>query len=103
MPRPFFYRLMSMLRFVPPLGLLGFSRISPMPIDVLARGVARLALNDNHTKRIYYAPDLRRLNTRQERRHGAPLTPTEVQVGRRVRPIDQVDENAPFGWTPPRE
>jgi uncharacterized protein YbjT (DUF2867 family) len=103
MPRPFFYRLMSMLRFVPPLGLLGFSRISPMPIDVLARGVARLALNDNHTKRIYYAPDLRRLNTRQERRHGAPLTPTEVQVGRRIRPIDQVDENAPFGWTPPRE
>jgi uncharacterized protein YbjT (DUF2867 family) len=100
LPRPPFYRLMSALRFVPPLGWLMFSRMSPMPIDVLARGAARLILNEALTRRVYYAPDLRRLNTREERRRGAALTPAQVGQAGRIRPIDRVDDESTFGWTP---
>jgi uncharacterized protein YbjT (DUF2867 family) len=66
-PRPFLYRLISGVGAVTPFG----GRNTPMPVDVFARGVARLAMESNNGRVIYYAGDLWRLNTREERR-GTP-------------------------------
>lgn len=63
-PRPFVYRLISLGAALTPFG----GRSAPMPVDVFARGVARLAMASDHDRVIYYAGDLRRLNTREERR-----------------------------------
>jgi len=107
--RPFFFELMTLLGSIPLVSLFRFRRISPMPVDVLARGVARVALkNDVTTKSIYYAPDLRRLNNRDELRGNVPLTatpervPSNTQDGQ-VHPFEFLDDETPFGWTPPRD
>lgn len=101
--RPLFFELVSLLRRVPPLSL-GLRNIAPMPVDVLARGVARLALNTQRTKTVYYAADLRRMNSRQELAGGVPLEivpETVPQTEADVHPFDLLDEDTPFGWTPP--
>jgi uncharacterized protein YbjT (DUF2867 family) len=67
-PRPFFFELMTVLGAIPPLSWTPLSRAAPMPIDVLARAVARIALNPRPAKSVYYAGDLRRLNGRDELR-----------------------------------
>jgi uncharacterized protein YbjT (DUF2867 family) len=103
-PRPLFYRLMTLLGTVPPVSWAGFRRFAPMPLDWLARGVARLALAPAPGKRLVYAPDLRRLNKREDRRglpDAAPRLPP-VYPGEPGRPFDWLDEDTPFGWTPPR-
>lgn len=62
MPRHIFYRLMTLLGRVPLLNLLGFANVAPMPLDVLARAVARIALAEAPKPLRYYsARDLRRL------------------------------------------
>jgi uncharacterized protein YbjT (DUF2867 family) len=103
MPRPWFYRAMTALGGIPPISWLGFNRIAPMPMDVLARGTARLALSPL-SKVIYYAPDLRRLNRRDELR-GQAEAMLAVEQSLRVTsdsalPFDAVDDSTPFGWTP---
>jgi hypothetical protein len=50
-----------------------------MPVDIFARGVARLAMDDDRDRVIYYARDLRRLNTREERR-GTPFVAREPVI-----------------------
>ncbi len=97
-PRPLFYRLMSWLRGVPPFAWIGWRRAAPMPIDILARGVARIALDDTPTQTIFYAPDLRRRNTWAERRRGSAYITQPTAAPR--RPIDRIDDEIPFGWTP---
>jgi uncharacterized protein YbjT (DUF2867 family) len=102
--RPLFYRLMTLLGVLPPFLWLGFRRIAPMPVDVLARGVARITLDPQVNKRIYFAPDLRRRNTSRERRQGVSFMPNEMgQQMRPAHPVQLLDEDAPFGWTPPEE
>lgn len=112
-----FFALMTLLGSVPPLSWSFMGRIAPMPVDVLARGVARVALRDNRDKRIYYARDLRRLNTSDELSRdlietppsapppapqSAPPADDEAPVtAPRRSPLDFLDEDAPFGWTPP--
>jgi uncharacterized protein YbjT (DUF2867 family) len=63
-PRHISYRLVSWTAAVTPL----FPRSRPMPIDVFARGVARIAQETPPRTGIYYARDLTRRNTREERR-----------------------------------
>jgi uncharacterized protein YbjT (DUF2867 family) len=102
--RPLFYRVMTLLPVLPPLSWLGFRRIAPMPVDVLARGVARITLDPHATKRTYFAPDLRRRNTARELRQGVSFKPNEMahQV-QGAHPVQLLDEDTPFGWTPPEE
>lgn len=102
--RHIFYRLMTLFRVLPPFAWLGFRRIAPMPVDVLARGVARITLDPRANKTIYYAPDLRRRNTSRENRQGISFKPNEMgQHLRPAHPVQLLDEDAPFGWTPPEE
>lgn len=97
-----FYQLMTLLGTVPPTSWLGFGRIAPMPVDMLARGVARITLDEKQGKSIYYAPDLRRRNTPQE--HRRPQLLSEESYGERpINPYELIDDNTPFGWTPPGE
>lgn len=97
-----FYRLISLLGVVPPFSWLGFNRIAPIPVDLLARGVARITLGElPATRKIYYARDLRRLNTPQERRHAIPLSLEGAIAPPAPTPYHFLDEDAPFGWQPP--
>lgn len=104
--RSFFYTMMTALGSVPPISWLGFGRIAPMPIDMLARGVARVALDSNRTKSTYYAPDLRRLNSREEAKGQIPIRVSAVESETvrgtdNVHPFDLLDDDTPFGWIPP--
>lgn len=67
-PRPFFFELVTLFGLVPPFSWTPLARLAPMPVDVLARATARIALNPRPDKTLYYASDLRRLNTREELR-----------------------------------
>src|SRR5690606_33693399 len=94
-PRPLFYQLISALRFVPPLGLLGLHRIAPLPVDILARSVARAALNPRAVKPVLYAPDLRRMNTREERLgQAAPVSMDDLPSS-----LESLDD-VPIGFIP---
>lgn len=108
--RPLFFRLMSMVRLIPPLSWLGLRQIAPMPVDVLARGVARIALEPNRSKSVYFASDLRKRNTRDELAGRVPLLPMMAEAKAdtepnlpAVSPFESMDEDAPFGWTPPKD
>jgi nucleoside-diphosphate-sugar epimerase len=59
-PRPMLFHVFSALGQIPPLSWTWLGRIAPLPVDVLARGVAKIALERQRTKEIYYARDLRR-------------------------------------------
>lgn len=102
--RPLFFILMTMLGSIPPTSWFVFGRIAPMPIDMLARGVARITLDPKQKKLVYYARDLRARNTAQEARRSAPsVTNEEMMRSRPVKPFDLLGEDTPFGWTPPTD
>ena len=94
--RPLFYSLMTLLGGIPPLSWLAFGRVAPMPIDMLARGVARIALADDEPKPIYYPRDLRR-RSRGAADAMAQDPPTEKKPSNL---FEALDEELPFGWTP---
>jgi uncharacterized protein YbjT (DUF2867 family) len=101
-PRHLFYLLMTLLGSTPIISWFGFGRVAPMPLDMLARGVARITLDANRSKTIYYARDLRKRNTAREARSARPSEPGEsLPRQRAVHPFELVDENNPFGWQPP--
>ncbi len=99
--RPFFYQLMTLLGTIPPLSWLWFGRVAPMPVDMLARGIARIALEQKHDKSIYYARDLRKRNKRGEIRQSSDTIehyhPQQIQP---VDPFKMIDEESPFAWSP---
>ena len=97
--RPFYW-LMSVLGSIPPLSWMWFGRVAPMPVDVLARGVARITLEPRQKDATFYARDLRKRNAAQERRSGISERETQIQ---RPQPLYPEDENAPFGWLPPEK
>lgn len=102
--RPLFFILMTMLGSIPPTSWFVFGRIAPIPVDMLARGVARITLDNKQDKAIYYARDLRARNTAQEARRSAPsVTNEEIIRNRPVKPFDLLGEDTPFGWTPPTD
>lgn len=100
-PRPLFYQLMTLLGSIPPLSWFIFGRVAPMPVDMFARGVARIALEKSHDKTVYYARDLRKRNKRSDLRHPAEtfeqLLPQETAS---PDPFTLLDEDLPFGWSP---
>ncbi len=100
--RPLLNRLITMGGVIPPLSWLGLRRAAPMPIDILARGVARIALDPRPTDALFYAPELRRRNSARERRQGINESMLEAQLlsGESVAAINVIPEDAPFGWTP---
>jgi uncharacterized protein YbjT (DUF2867 family) len=102
-PRSMFYRLMTLLGSIPPLSWTLPGRIAPMPLDMLARGVARIALMDSLPQSLYFPRDVRRLNKREERRGTLPamLSFDTLATNAPPRPVDILDEDTPFGWTPP--
>lgn len=101
-PRPFFFRLMTLLGSVPPISWLWLNRIAPMPLDMFARGIARIALDPTRNQRIYYAPDLRKLNKREEVRGRADtLRAFDTPQTDRLDAYSQLEEDSPFGWQPP--
>ena len=95
---PFFW-LMTLLGSVPPTSWLAFGRFAPLPIDILARGVARITLEPKPTKTIYYRRDLRRRNTTDEARQMVPLDTPDVP--RQTNLMEHLGEDTPFGWSPP--
>jgi uncharacterized protein YbjT (DUF2867 family) len=105
-PRHPFFALMTLLGSIPPLSWLIFGRIAPMPVDMFARGVARITLERKRNKIIYYASDLRRRNTWQEARNRYIVPAQQIlnssREGRRQR-FNLPDEEVPFGWIPPDE
>jgi uncharacterized protein YbjT (DUF2867 family) len=92
--RSLFWRLMSVLRYVPPLGWLWLNRIAPLPVDILARAVARAAMNPRGVKPILYAPDLRKLNSRDELAGRAPRTEPDSLPS----PMETLPDDIPIGF-----
>jgi uncharacterized protein YbjT (DUF2867 family) len=107
-----FFELMTLLGSVPPLRWTFLGCIAPMPVDILARGVARIALNVEQARYMYYGPDLRRMNNPDELSHNLSDAPAPATDDRQKddttppgsrHPFEFVDEDAPFGWTPPMD
>lgn len=99
--RPVFYRLLTLLGSVPPFAWFGLSRIAPMPLDLLARGTTRIALAvQRPNTAIYYAPDLRRRSKRGDTLVTDLTTETDAEPPA-SSPVPW-DEDAPFGWSPPK-
>ena len=99
--RPLFYRLMTLLGSVPPLSWLMFGRIAPMPIELLARGAARIALSDDDAKSVYYPRDLRQRGQGGEIRQASDTLEYYLpQESPPPSPFKTLDEDQPFGWTP---
>lgn len=99
-PRSPFYGLMTVLGSIPPLSWLWFRRVAPLPVDVIARGVARITLEQRQQNAIFYARDLRKRNSSRELRRG--ISEREFQAEQRQIFFPQ-DEDAPFGWLPPND
>lgn len=96
-----FHVLLTALGAIPPFSWLGMGRTAPMPADVIARGVARLTLEPRTETKVFYARDLRKRNTREERRHGVGGLSTDTQPRNPLRM--RLDDEAPFGWLPPEQ
>lgn len=101
--RNLFYVLMTVLGSTPILSWFWFGRVAPMPVDMLARGVARITLDEQRLKMIYYAPDLRRRNSPREARQ-AETSAVAVSLPQQVKhSIELLGEDTPFGWIPDQQ
>jgi uncharacterized protein YbjT (DUF2867 family) len=91
--RSIFFNAMTFLGSIPPVSWLHLGRIAPTPLDMFVRGIARIALNPPAQSRIYFAGDLRRLNTSDERRGRIPVLalPSVVPQEQDVLPFDSID------------
>ena len=102
--RPLFYRALSLLGAVAPLSWTVLGRIAPMPVDTLARGVAKLATSPDEERRIYYARDLRKRIHRAEPSQTAAALESDPPLARdHASPYEALDEDLPFGWSPSDE
>ena len=82
-----------------PLWRVFFGRRTPLPVDVVARGMARLALQPElPADRVVYAGDLRRLG-RVPRGWRPRVTVPRMRASR--PPSDAEESDVPFGWLPP--
>lgn len=102
--RPLFYRALSLLGALPPLSWVVLGRIAPMPVDTLARGVAKLATSPDEDRAIYYARDLRK-RVRRVVPPQASGASDNFMPGTKdnLSPYDALDEELPFGWSPSDE
>ena len=93
-------RFFAFLAWVGALPLLRvfFGRRTPLPVDVVARGMARLALQPElPADRLLYAGDLRRLG--RVPRGWRPRV--AVPRVRALRTGEDDEDDVPFGWLPP--
>lgn len=100
--RPLFYQMMSILGRIPPLNWTHMGRMAPMPLDVMVRGIARIAKDPPQKTRVYYANHLRRLNKRDELRGYVTIDNPSPQLDDTAIPFDALDDDTPFGWSPPQ-
>ncbi|QPC84840.1 NAD(P)H-binding protein [Phototrophicus methaneseepsis] len=100
--RPLFYQAISTLGAIPIVNLFGLRYVAPIPLDLAARGIARIALSPTHTRTIYTAVDLRRLNKREELQGTLPSMRAfdETLTEAPESPYAHLDEDTPFGWMP---
>lgn len=89
------FSALSLLGRLPPLSLL-FGRRAPLSVDVAARGIARLALQEELPRdQVVYARHLRRW--------GRVKRPRRVRAPRSLpgtRAEEEADDEIPFGWLP---
>jgi len=99
--RPLFYYLTNIIGRFPPFWYLGMRQALPMPLDVMARGIARIAGEDAPPKtvRTFKATDLRQRNSRTELR-GRVVISEKVTDSIRENHDSNLDEDTPFGWIP---
>ena len=97
-----FYTLVSHIGALPFLRVF-FGRRTPLPVDVAARGIARAALMDElPPNRLLYAGHLRRLGREiVEQRQRSRLRMPQL-LSRRDNGGNAPDDEAPFGWLPPK-
>jgi uncharacterized protein YbjT (DUF2867 family) len=97
-----FYALLSRIGALPFLRVF-FGRRSPLPVDIAARGIARAALlAELPPNRLLYAGDLRRLGREIiEQRQRTRIRMSRL-LPRRDSGDDLADDEAPFGWLPPK-
>lgn len=90
---------MSMFGAMLPLSLL-VSRMMPTSVDVVARGIAQLALKpESHEDQVIFARQLRLLaKGNKASRQRRPL----IQPQQRFDPDPEGLDEPPFGWMPPR-
>jgi uncharacterized protein YbjT (DUF2867 family) len=88
-------RLMSFIGGIFPLSLL-VGRTIPLPVDVVARGIAQMVTDpETYYGRTVYAPQLRRLS-RQMKMTRPLASPRRVHQS-----ADDDSDEPPFGWLPP--
>jgi len=100
--RPVFYQMMTLLGTIPPLSWMHIGRMAPMPLDIMARGIARIAHTPPDQTQVYYSSQLRRLNKREELRGDVPAMQTFEALEDTKIPFETLDEETPFGWIPPK-
>ncbi|MFN8378422.1 MAG: NAD(P)H-binding protein [Anaerolineae bacterium] len=99
--RRLFYRVISGLGNFPLTGWLGFRGVAPLPLDVVARGVARITLAPRNEKLVYAVKDLRAHNSGSELRRGYSEDGRPVDDAMKpASTIQLLDDEVPFGWTP---
>lgn len=99
--RRLFYRAISALGNFPLTGWAGFRAVAPLPLDVVARGAARITLAPRSDKLVYAARDLRGHNSPSELRRGYPdAGPPLDEMLQPATTIQLLDDEVPFGWTP---
>lgn len=90
------FSTLSLLGRLPPLSLF-FRRRAPLPVDTAARGIARIALQEDLPRdQVIYAGGLRRLGrAKRERRR------IHVPGGLRMHADEnEIDDESQFGWLP---
>ncbi len=87
----------SLLGAVPVLGW-PVSRWAPLPVDILARGLAQIASNPESTGQVIYGRTLRQMS----RQTTIPQTPAMIRdpLFSSSTAEPQPDDETPFGWLP---
>ena len=102
--RPLFYRLISLLGALPPLNWIVLGKIAPMPVDIFARGVAKVAISADDNSMVYYARDLRRrAKLPLASAHPGDMADYMPLGSEEGNAFDNLDEELPFGWSPSDE
>ncbi len=73
-----------------------FARWAPLPVDVLARGLAELALGEPHINRFVYGRQIRQLSRAYLQNRTASRIVNRATLDTSLLP----EEEPPFGWLP---
>lgn len=96
-------RLSAFLGSTPPFSWLGFGRRGALPVDVLAGAVAEITQIPQPRTKIYYAPELRRLQRQMPQISPVTASIPEVDVKRQTLPFEPLDEESTRKARGPKE